>query len=392
MTTPPAHFGRWSASRRTAIILATMALAAACTETDPSRISGLEPAAVRRVVASTPSVRLFMRFGGICSLNAAGTALCWGRNDDGQIGDGSTTDRTVKTPIGGGLAFADLALNDRGTCGLTTAGAAYCWGDDKERTPWQVDYRLLPRVVPGNDVFTVLTSSDQEGCGVTTLGETKCWQLLWTDVLAPQTVPGAPLFLSLTGGSGHECGLVATQLAYCQGSNNFGQVGNGSSGYVNVPLTAIGNGRRFISLSAGYYHTCAVDLGGTVYCWGSNFFGQVGNGTTSQIVDVPTRVATTLRFTKVVGGNSHTCGLTTAGAAWCWGNGYQGELGNGAIGQQSTPVAVQGGIVFRDIAAGGGNTCGVTYHGQVYCWGDNSYGQLLNGTKNDASTPMLLPM
>jgi alpha-tubulin suppressor-like RCC1 family protein len=118
----------------------------------------------------------------------------------------------------------------------------------------------------------------------------------------------------------------------------------------------------------------------------------VGNGTTAMEVTLPTRVATTLRFTKVVGGNSHSCGLTSAGAAWCWGNGFQGQLGNGVSGIQVTPVAVQGGLVFRDIMAGGLDTCGLTYHGQVYCWGYNSYGEFLDGTKNIAWTPKLLPI
>jgi len=391
MTTPPAHLVRWSASRRTIATLAVMAIVTACTGTDASVVSGPQPGAARRVVAQTASGQLFMRYGGMCTLDVSGVALCWGRNDEGQIGDASTTDRPAPTPVGGGLTFSNLALSDKGTCGLATAGAVYCWGFDKERFPGQVDYRLLPKAVTGNDVYAIMSSSDQNACGVTTLGDTKCWGLWYTDTFTPQTLAGVPTFVSLTAGTLHWCGLDAAKLATCWGYNASGQVGNGTSGQQYVPPAAIASGRKFNSLNAGFTHTCGADLGGTAYCWGNDNAGQVGNGATSLVVDTPTRVVTNLRFVKVTGGNSTSCGITSAGAAWCWGNGYQGQLGNGGPGLALTPVAVQGGLVFRDIVMAGLNACGLTYHGQVYFWGDNASGQLLDGTTNTAWTPKLMP-
>jgi alpha-tubulin suppressor-like RCC1 family protein len=224
---------------------------------------------------------------------------------------------------------------------------------------------------------------------VTIGGTSRCWNELWLDVMTSYNVLRAPAFVSLAAGDDHKCGLTSSGLAYCWGYNVVGQVGDGTlDNPVPIPSPVYG-GRRFTSITAGFIHTCALDLGGTAYCWGQNFFGALGDGTVTDR-HVPTRVATTLRFVKISGGNSHTCALTKEGEAYCWGNGYAGQLGNGVLGQTVAPSAVLGGLRFRDIAAGGVHTCGVTRNDVVYCWGYNFDGEIGDGTMTNRLLPTLV--
>ena len=203
--------------------------------------------------------------------------------------------------------------------------------------------------------------------------------------LAPVAVSGGLTFTALVAGSGHTCGLVSGGTAYCWGSNYSGQLGDGTSwtpsdwnsANRNAPVAVIG-GRTFTSLVAGESHTCGLVSGGTAYCWGANETGQLGDGTSGNVRTAPVAVSGGRTFTALVAGAFHTCGLVSGGAAYCWGqNGYgQLELGNLTNGRALAPVAVSGGRTFTALVAGDSHTCGLSSGGTAYCWGRNRYGQL----------------
>src|SRR6266487_2766948 len=156
----------------------------------------------------------------------------------------------------------------------------------------------------------------------------------------------------------------------------------------------VAGGLSFASVTAGASYTCGVTTANVAYCWGENFGGQLGDGTMTFAAS-PVAVLGGLSFTALSASASdsgHTCGVTTSGAAYCWGFGQSGELGAGpTITQSLTPVQVSGGLSFVAVSAGGFHTCGITSAPTLdtpYCWGANFQGQLGNGTTTSSSTPV----
>jgi alpha-tubulin suppressor-like RCC1 family protein/uncharacterized protein YjdB len=159
-------------------------------------------------------------------------------------------------------------------------------------------------------------------------------------------------------------------------------------GYSDTSGNAIGEGIPVSGLAAGHDHTCALDGAGGVLCWGSNSSGQLASAGPPPGHGWPTRAAVPVTLVSLVAGGEHTCGLTAAGAAYCWGSNSKGQLGNGTSGGTFVPAGpVSGGLTFVSLSAGGSHTCGVTPDGAIFCWGANASGQLGDGTQTDRATP-----
>ncbi|MBM4189043.1 MAG: hypothetical protein FJ206_17220 [Gemmatimonadetes bacterium] len=284
-----------------------------------------------------------------CARTAAGAAYCWGDNSVGQIGD-STAGGQDSVPVlvkSGAATFSQLAVGGGHVCGLTPAGAALCWG---------------------SDLSGQLGINTQTGASVN----------------APAAVVGGRIFVSIVAGDVHSCGLEASGAAWCWGNNGNGRLGD-STTQIRVVPTAVKNGIAFASLSAGAAHTCGLTAAGAAYCWGSNGGGRLGDGTTVER-RAPTLVnAPGVVFTAIAAGGVHTCALTTAGTAMCWGTGTSGVLGTGSTGNQLLPIAVDGGGTYQAIAVGNIHSCAITTAGVVRCWGNNGNGRL-GGTNSNIST------
>jgi alpha-tubulin suppressor-like RCC1 family protein len=192
---------------------------------------------------------------------------------------------------------------------------------------------------------------------------------------------GAPGSLALAAGLFHVCTLDASGAASCWGANEAGQLGDGTRVDRDVP-TPVATDLRFSTLTAGGAHTCGLTSGGQAVCWGSNVGGQLGDGSREDRL-TPGR-ATTQSFERIVAGWSHTCGITADEVAYCWGLSRDGQLGDGSHLDRLAPRQITTGV--SDLAAGSSHTCAIA-SGRALCWGDNRFGQLGDGTTEAHSLP-----
>jgi alpha-tubulin suppressor-like RCC1 family protein len=200
----------------------------------------------------------------------------------------------------------------------------------------------------------------------------------------------AALWRQVSPGAYHTCGLTADSLAYCWGGSANGELGTGEPAGQNIKLSpaAVQGTHRWRDIQAGHGHTCGLARSGRVFCWGDNFLGKLGDGTTSDLRIIPTAVATTRTFIQVSTGVYHNCAVTATGVAYCWGYNESGQLGDGTRTNRNTPVKVLGNLNFRHVRAAWDHTCGVTTEDVAYCWGGNSVGQLGDGTTLSRTRPV----
>jgi alpha-tubulin suppressor-like RCC1 family protein len=208
--------------------------------------------------------------------------------------------------------------------------------------------------------------------------------------------PGFAL-ASVNVGDTHSCGVDANGVAYCWGWNFFGQLGNNTRGdeLDRFPTpAAVVTDMRFASLRLGQYHSCSLQADGKAACWGSNSSGELGTHATIGEVGgttVPYPVLGDLAFTQLSAGGSHTCGVTADGQAHCWGANDVGQLGKGDLANAPTPALVSQSVQFKAIAAGLYSTCALAETGEAYCWGDGTRGQLGTTATFDSSTKERAP-
>jgi alpha-tubulin suppressor-like RCC1 family protein len=296
-----------------------------------------------------------------CGVTTDNRAYCWGQNTFGKLGNGTTTSSLKPVAVAGGYQFRRVSAGSFHTCGVAMSDKALCWG-----------YNLYGQIGDG------------------TLVKVRKW---------PVVVAGGLRFRTVSAGGisdrGHTCGVTYDDLGYCWGYGGDGQIGDGTH-YRRLTPRAIAGGLHFRDVLAGgahsgafASHSCGVTTGDRAYCWGSNDRGQLGDGTTTTRLK-PMMVAGGLRFSRVSPGYDQSCGVTTGSHAYCWGYNYYGQLGDGSplgddVGHLS-PVAVAGGLLFSGVGTGLAHSCGVTTAARAYCWG--AAGLLGDGSSTPTSTPV----
>jgi hypothetical protein len=291
-----------------------------------------------------------------CAL-AGDRAYCWGGNARGALGDSTETDRRFPTRARGGTAFAQLAVGANHTCALTFNNEAYCWGGNEEGQlgDGSTDQRTWPSPAADSLRFRTIAAGGAHTCADSLGGRVYCWGADQNGQLGDgkadfsRPVPGvthpALRLTKLDLGDSHTCALTSTgprshdAVAYCVGRNEDSQLGDGTL-TPRDSLKRVAGGNRFIAISAGNHHTCAIAVGTRkMLCWGDNSSGQLGNATSA---DQPTPVAVSgdLSFAVVSAGEGYTCGVTVQGTAYCWGQNLAGQLGDGSLANQDIPVQV----------------------------------------------------
>jgi alpha-tubulin suppressor-like RCC1 family protein len=367
-----------------------------------------------------------------CAIDSGGQAYCWGDNDEGQLGDGTTQNSDVPVPVDTSGVLAGKTLtqisvgSDGDTCALDSTGAAYCWGDnqlgalgDGSMTP---AYSSVPVAVDTSGVLagktlTQISTGDVHSCALDSTGAAYCWgdnglgdgstQDSDTPVaVGTSGVLAGKTLAQVSAGESVTCALDTAGAAYCWGDGADGVLGDGSySGADALTPVAVDTsgalaGKTLVQISAGgQFRACALDSTGAAYCWGDGQDGALGTGSSGES-DVPLPVDTGgvlagKTLTQISAGDGFSaCALDDAGAAYCWGYNHDGELGDHSSGQSDVPVAVYtsgalAGKTLTQISVSGQDVCSLDAAGAIYCWGYNGDGELGN---NHTGTSRHIPV
>jgi alpha-tubulin suppressor-like RCC1 family protein len=338
-----------------------------------------------------------------CALTAEGGVKCWGSNRDGELGDGSTTQRSTPVDVMGlSSGVTALAVGGSHTCALVSGGSVKCWGQNSQGQlgDGTTDNRTTPVDVTGlTEGVTAITAGIQDTCALISGGGVKCWGANWAGQLGDGTTDNRSTPVDVTGlaegvaalvaGGVHTCALVLGGGAKCWGWNSSGQLGDGTIDNRTTPVDVTGLTEGVTALVAGEAHTCALVSGSGAKCWGANGSGQLGDSTTDNRTTPVDVTGLTEGVTALAAGGSHTCAFVSGGGIKCWGVNGSGQLGDGTTDNRTTPVDVTGlAAGVTALAAGGSHTCALTAEGSIKCWGSDGSGQLGLGITIQRSTAM----
>jgi alpha-tubulin suppressor-like RCC1 family protein len=310
----------------------------------------------------------------------------------GTFSDGST--RVL------GPAIADIAPGRVATCVLLNRGGVQCWGYNQfgQLGDGTTVSSFSPRRVKGISTATAVAPSLFEHvCALLEDGTVKCWgrndqgqlgngSMTW-NITTPVAVTGIDSATSVAVGYSHSCALLTDGTVRCWGANGAGQLGDGANADSSIPRP-VGGISTATALALGDNHSCALLESGTVQCWGYNFSGQLGNGSTLEYTDTPVTVVGIRSATAIAADAAYSCALRASGAVQCWGHGGQGQLGVGSYENSSIPVTVALTGAAVAVTTGDAHACAVMSGGDVFCWGSNTEGEFGDGSKTSSNTPV----
>ena len=332
-----------------------------------------------------------------CAIAADRSVLCWGRNQYGQLGDGTTTQRVTPVHVSGLTDAEAVAGGQDHTCTLRADGIILCWGrnSDGQLGDGTTTQRLTPGQVSGITDAEAISAGYLHTCAVRTGGTVWCWGRnqygalgdgTTTTRLTPVQVSGITNAVAVDAGFAYSCALRTDATMWCWGANQAGQLGDGTTTTRLTPVQVSGI-TNAVAISAGGFQACAVLSDRTARCWGRNAEGQVGDGTTTNR-STPVQVSGLTDAEVVAAGDYHTCAVRADGTAQCWGGNGTGQLGDGTTTYRSTPVQVSGLTGALSVTAGEFHTCAARNGGSAQCWGNNFWGQLGDGTTTERHTPV----
>jgi alpha-tubulin suppressor-like RCC1 family protein len=348
-----------------------------------------------------------------------GKLLCWGGNYDGQLGDGGINDRYTPVIIVLGNVSTrnavQLAVGYTNTCAISDDDKLFCWGNNQFG---QIgDGTTITRYVPTTTVdlgnvstrYAVQVSLGfQHTCAISNDDKLFCWGYNAAGQLGDGTTtarytPSTSIVLGndptryavqVSLGYHHTCAISNDNKLFCWGDNGYYQVGDGT--YVSPSIPTIINldndpTRYAVRVALGAYHTCAISNDNKLFCWGDNATGQIGDGTTNTIRSTPTLVDlndpfTTTRYAaQLAVGDSFTCVISNDNKLLCWGSGYYGRLADGTYTDSPTPTiiildAADTSRYAAQVSLGFGHACAISNDDKLFCWGYNQWGQIGDGT------------
>jgi alpha-tubulin suppressor-like RCC1 family protein len=337
-----------------------------------------------------------------CVLLSSGTVQCWGQNTSGELGNGNTINSSIPVSVAGIDSAISVSAGSGYTCVLLNSGSVQCWGDNSYGQLGNATTApsSTPITVVGVTSAISLAAGGSHACAALRDGAVQCWgrnnfgqlgdgsdSLIRT---SPVSVTGINSAISVSaGGYGTTCAVLGSGYVQCWGRNDSGQIGDGiTSESRTTPASVLGISNAVSVSNSDSEYSCAVISDGSVKCWGTNGWGQLGNGKKTDSTS-PVAVTSVSGAASVTTGHSHTCAVLSSGVVRCWGGNYSGLLGDGSVSESSlTPVEVFNLSSALSVSASSSYTCAVVNGGTVQCWGKNDYGRLGNGSTIDSIIPV----
>ena len=300
-----------------------------------------------------------------CALTKGGGVKCWGKNDMGQLGNGTTVNSPVPVDVVGlSSGVIDISAGQYHTCAVLATGKVKCWGSDNDGQ-----------------------------CGI-------YGYVYYTTT--PEYVFGLNQAVAVSAGAYHTCALTVHGGVKCWGSNYYGTLGDGTNEFSDLPVDVVGLSGGVVAISAGYERSCAVLQDGTIKCWGLEYLGDGTSNTSNvpvNVVDVSSGSTTILSGAKGIStAEFHSCACLND-QALCWGNNWDGQLGDGTNDDSLVPVKVQGLVAdinypVMEVDTGDDRSCAILLdksfgRTMVLCWGDAYLG---NGTSSSSNTPVIVSL
>lgn len=340
-----------------------------------------------------------------CAVHEDGTASCWGRNDEGRIGDSTSgTDRYVATSVSVLSSVSYISAGRLHTCAIDGESSdVYCWGSDENGQLGNggAGSTVFPQSFGLTGVQSI-SAGHAHTCAVHSNGIVQCWGSKLDGRLGDYCSIGecsgsreSPVDVyrydetvtngkTVKVGRKHSCVLLDSGLVECWGDNFYGQLGDGADVPNSDYARQVSGLSDVTTIAAGSYHNCAIS-DGDIYCWGSNYFKQLGQSS-GETYNTPQQVSGLSNVSAITAGSNFSCALSD-GQVFCWGANDKGQLGSSSadthvpttvMADESSPLT----NVTR-IAAGSEHACALTTSGQAYCWGWNAYGQLGNNSATE---------
>ena len=342
--------------------------------------------------------------GHTCAIGSDNGLYCWGDYSNDQSGSVSTM--PVAVPMGEvptGVTPISISAGGSQTCILGSDSRAYCWGDFYGGAPVAVPQGAIPAGV----TLTSVSPGDGHTCAIGSDNQAYCWGLNYSGELGDGTttisfdpvavsrgaIPSGVTFASISASSSGTCAIGSDGNAYCWGSNNGGRLGNdttNSSVPVAISQGAIPGGVALKSISTGPTHVCVLGSNDQAYCWGTNYAGELGNGTTasslSPVAVSQGSIPAGVSLVNVSTGSFRTCALGTDGKTYCW-----GDAANGSVPVAISQGAIPAGVTLTQVSTGDRFACALGSNQETYCWGSDDTAQLGNGTRyQDSPDPVLV--
>ena len=286
------------------------------------------------------------------AIKTNGTLWAWGYNSSGPVGDNTQfTRNSPVTTAGGGTNWKQVACGYRHTAAVKTDG-----------TLWLCGYNNSGQL--GINVVNARSSPVTTITGGTNWKQVACGSLLTAAVKTDGTL-------------------------WTWGYNAYGQLGDNTTGNKSSPVTTITGGTNWKQVACGSDHAAAIKTDGTLWSWGSNLYGAIGDNTTVDKSSPVTTIAGGTNWKQVACGERYTAAIKTDGTLWSWGAGSSGKLGDNTAGNKSSPVTtIAGGTNWKQVACGTKHTAAVKTDGTLWAWGNDSYGELGDNTAVNKASPV----